>query len=269
MVMSRVRCASWCALALMLQACATQTPAPIEAPGQKKPAAAVSAQLRTTPAAKASSTGQSAVKNGRYTVQGGDTLHAIAWRLGVDHRKIIEWNGLRNPDRIMVGQSLIVAPPPGRTAGVSASPAEPAPKAAATPAPALAVSPAPTAGDARARWVWPAEGKARRSVSATGSSGLQIRGERGQTVRAAAAGEVVYSGSGLRGYGQLLILKHDEIYLSAYAHNDKLLVNEGQRVERGQAIALMGDSGASEVMLHFEIRQGGKAVDPTAYLPVR
>ncbi|MEN9726243.1 MAG: hypothetical protein RL434_609, partial [Pseudomonadota bacterium] len=87
--------------------------------------------------------------------------------------------------------------------------------------------------------------------------------------KAAAAGEVVYSGSGLRGYGQLLILKHDEVYLSAYAHNDKLLVQEGQRVERGQAIALMGDSGASEVMLHFEIRKGGKAVDPTAYLPAR
>lgn len=272
MIVSRVRCASWCALALLLQACATQTPAPIEAPGRNQPATGVSSRLRIPPATTASSSGRPAVENGRYTVQGGDTLHAIAWRLGVDHRKIIEWNGLRNPDRIIVGQSLIVAPPPaspgsGRTARVAASPAEMQPKAVVIPAPVPA--PASPAGDSRARWVWPADGKARRSVSATGSSGLQIRGERGQTVRAAAAGEVVYGGSGLRGYGQLLILKHDEIYLSAYAHNEKLLVSEGQRVERGQAIALMGDSGASEVMLHFEIRKGGKAVDPTAYLPGR
>jgi len=272
MVMSRVRCASGCVLAILLQACSTQTPAPIEAPGQRPPAATASAQQRPAPATKAPSTGQASVKNGRYTVQAGDTLHAIAWRLGVDHRKIIEWNGLRNPDRIMVGQSLIVVPPsspqPGPR-GPAAVSTEPRPQAVPLPAPSVVTSPAAMAGDGRARWVWPAEGKARRSVSATGSSGLQIRGERGQTVKAAAAGEVVYSGSGLRGYGQLLILKHDELYLSAYAHNDKLLVSEGQRVERGQAIALMGDSGASEVMLHFEIRKGGKAVDPTAYLPAR
>ena len=106
-------------------------------------------------------------------------------------------------------------------------------------------------------------------MSATGSTGLQIRGTRGQDVRAAAAGQVVYSGSGLRGYGQLLILKHDERFLSAYAHNDVLLVAEGAQVARGQSIARMGDSGASEVMLHFEIRRGGKAVDPLEYLPPR
>lgn len=259
---------------LLLQACGTQSPAPIEAPGQRPATVAAPPPVKAPAAAKNSAAPSPAVRNGRYTVQRGDTLHAIAWRLGVDHRKIIEWNRLENPDRIMVGQSLIVAPPAVASPAPGAAPAQQIP-AAPRPAP-IALPPidepdpvaaAPSAGPGR--WVWPAEGKSRRSVSATGSSGLQIRGTRGQTIKAAAAGEVVYSGSGLRGYGQLLILKHDEVYLSAYAHNDKLLVQEGQRVERGQAIALMGDTGASEVMLHFEIRKGGKAVDPTRYLPAR
>jgi lipoprotein NlpD len=270
MGISRIRFGVALTVALLLQACSTQSPAPIEAPGQKQVSPAIAPSVKSAPAAKQAPSSQPMVRNGRYTVQSGDTLHAIAWRLGVDHRRIIEWNALRNPDRIMVGQSLIVAPP--SSAPQASRPPTPVAPAAPTlppesPAPALAAPPA--AADSRGRWVWPADGKARRSVSATGSSGLQIRGKRGQQVKAAAAGEVVYSGSGLRGYGQLLILKHDEVYLSAYAHNDKLLVQEGQRVERGQAIALMGDSGASEVMLHFEIRKGGKAVDPTAYLPAR
>ncbi len=257
-------------LALLLQACATQSPAPIEAPGQKQGSPVAVAAMQSIPAVKQVLPSQPVVRNGRYTVQSGDTLYAIAWRLGVDHRKIIEWNTLRNPDRIMVGQSLIVAPPSTEPA-TAALPARVVPAQPMRPTEASSPEPASSASvaDSRGPWVWPADGKARRSVSATGSSGLQIRGERGQPVRAAAAGEVVYGGSGLRGYGQLLILKHDELYLSAYAHNDKLLVKEGQRVERGQGIALMGDSGASEVMLHFEIRKGGKAVDPTGYLPAR
>lgn len=265
-----------------LAACASQPPAPIESPASASTTLSqpvIPPKPVLTPAKPVT-----AVTNGRYVVRRGDTLYAIAWRLGVDHRDIVRWNSLSDPDRILVGQSLQVTgprPPPSRATPVAPA-AKPLPSVAMTAPPATqppATAPARASGTAlqkpvasapaKGRWIWPTEGEARRSVSATGSNGLQIRGKRGQNVQAAAAGQVVYSGSGLRGYGQLLILKHDEVFLSAYAHNDALLVAEGARVERGQSIARMGDSGASEVMLHFEIRKGGKAVDPLEYLPPR
>ena len=118
-------------------------------------------------------------------------------------------------------------------------------------------------------WRWPATGTAKNTVAATGAVGLDITGKRGQPVSAAADGQVVYSGNGLRGYGQLVIIKHNEVFLSAYAHNDKLLVVEGAKVKAGQQIAAMGDSEADVVALHFEIRQGGKAVAPRQFLPAR
>ena len=118
-------------------------------------------------------------------------------------------------------------------------------------------------------WRWPATGTAKNTVAATGAVGLDITGKRGQPVAAAADGQVVYSGNGLRGYGQLVIIKHNEVFLSAYAHNDKLLVVEGAKVKAGQQIAAMGDSEADVVALHFEIRQGGKAVAPRQFLPAR
>lgn len=266
------------ALLLLLAGCASQAPAPIESPQTRN--AAISrapvAPVATAPRARSAQ----AVPRDRYTVKRGDTLYAIAWRLGVDFRDLVRWNGLDNPDRILVGQTLRVTPPASAsTTARDRPPAPPPPAALPKPAPSrLPVAPARSAAapaaritpvPARGQWSWPADGESRRSVSATGSTGLQIRGTRGQDVRAAAAGQVVYSGSGLRGYGQLLILKHDERFLSAYAHNDALLVAEGAQVSRGQSIARMGDSGASEVMLHFEIRKGGKAVDPLEYLPPR
>jgi lipoprotein NlpD len=145
----------------------------------------------------------------------------------------------------------------------------PAPKVISTAPSVQVAAPSPQPANETRTWVWPADGKAQRAVSATGSIGLEIKGTRGQPIRAASDGQVVYAGNGLRGYGQLLIVKHDENFLSAYAHNDKLLVSEGQRIEIGQPIALMGDTEADEVMLHFEIRKGGKAVEPLQYLPQR
>ena len=118
-------------------------------------------------------------------------------------------------------------------------------------------------------WQWPTSGAAKPAKAASGAAGLDIKGSRGQSVVAAADGQVVYSGNGLRGYGQLIIVKHDDTFLSAYAHNDKLLVGEGARVKAGQPIAHMGDTEADEVMLHFEIRKNGIAVDPAQYLPAR
>lgn len=266
------------ALLLLLAGCASQAPAPIESPqtGNAELPRAPVIPPATAPRARSNR----ALTRDRYIVKRGDTLYAIAWRLGVDFRDLVRWNGLDNPDRILVGQTLRVTPPAAAsTAARVRTPAPPPPavlpKLAPLPLPAAPTRspPATTARvtpvPARGQWSWPADGESRRSVSATGSTGLQIRGTRGQDVRAAAAGQVVYSGSGLRGYGQLLILKHDERFLSAYAHNDALLVAEGAQVARGQSIARMGDSGASEVMLHFEIRKGGKAVDPLEYLPPR
>ena len=116
-------------------------------------------------------------------------------------------------------------------------------------------------------WRWPAKGKVQKARSALGSKGIEILGSRGSDVLAAANGKVVYSGDGLRGYGQLLIIKHNDVFLSAYAHNEKLLVKEGAAVRRGQRIALMGNSGTKRVMLHFEIRRNGKAVEPLNFLP--
>lgn len=121
----------------------------------------------------------------------------------------------------------------------------------------------------RLSWRWPARGEVQAASSALGSKGIEILGRRADPVVAAASGTVVYSGSGLRGYGRLIIIQHNEDYLSAYAHNDKLLVNEGATVKSGQRIADMGDSDAKRVMLHFEIRKDGKAVKPLQYLPRR
>lgn len=266
---------------LLVMSCATQAPAPIE---QKS---------RTTstpkPAIKAKQMPVKApLKGDTYRVQAGDTLYSIAWRLGVDFRELAQLNRIQDPSRIVVGQVIRIGAPNVNT---RSAPVAVLPRAATSGGGRVA-SPASTTVDTTSartlapipktvakvpsgtsplnpQWIWPADGKANRSVSATGSIGLEIRGTRGQTIRAAGGGQVVYGGSGLRGYGQLLIIKHDERFLSAYAHNDKLLVAEGQRIERGQPIALMGDSGASEVMLHFEIRKGGKAVEPLQYLPKR
>ena len=118
--------------------------------------------------------------------------------------------------------------------------------------------------------MWPAEGKILNYYSANGpSKGIDIAGTRGQTIRAAAAGKAVYIGSGLRGYGQLIILKHNDDFLSAYAHNDKIYVKEGDVIQRGQAIAAMGSTGADRVELHFEIRHGGVPIDPLKHLPTK
>ena len=149
-------------------------------------------------------------------------------------------------------------------------PAQPPPAPVATPAPAAPAAPAPAAsGDAdQLDWTWPAKGRIVAGFSETANlKGIDIAGTAGETVRASAPGRVVYAGSGLRGYGKLIIIKHNGTYLSAYAHNREILVKEGQQVTRGQKIAEMGNSDADQVKLHFEIRRHGKPIDPTKYLP--
>ena len=199
----------------------------------------------------------------------GDTLHAIAWRYRLDYRDLVRWNKISNPDLIVIGRKLRLNGPAPRIATATkpsrvAKPAKPA-RSTAPARPAKTPATAVTA----VNWQWPASGKMRLEKSVSGSQGVEIRGAVGQHVKAAGDGVVVYSGSGLRGYGELIIVKHNDTFLSAYAHNKNRLANEGDRVQAGQLIAHMGDSEAHDVMLHFEIRRNGKTVDPFKYLPER
>lgn len=202
------------------------------------------------------------------TVARGDTLYAIAFRNGVDMRDLARWNGLGPPYTIYPGQRLRLFPAGGATAvrGSTAGRLPPTVVKPSTP-----VAPAATPVRSGFAWRWPADGPVIQRFAAGDATkqGVDIGGSTGQPVRAAADGVVVYSGAGLVGYGELVIIKHSDAWLSAYGHNRKRLVNEGQNVKSGQQIAEMGRSGAAREMLHFEIRHNGKPVDPLSYLPSR
>ena len=195
-----------------------------------------------------------------HNVSKGDTLYAVAWRYRLDHRELAQWNKIKSPFLIYPGDRLLLRRPPHQAPRATATPTSPK-KRVTRPS-----KPKPAAQQ-RISWQWPADGKYRNVDSAIGRKGLEIRGDLGQTIRAAAPGTVVYSGSGLIGYGKLIIIKHDHVFLSAYAHNDNIVVQEGSSVSGGQKIAEMGNSNAKEVMLHFEIRRNGKPVPPLRYLP--
>ena len=240
---------------------------------------------------------ENAGKPGFYTVRQGDTIMRIATEVNQPWRDIARWNNLDNPNLIEVGQVLRVVPPAGTTvasapaltegprpaAGTPApapAPAKPAVPVATqttpgvTPAPAPAPAPAsppppPSAGADDVDFIWPASGALIAGFDEAKNKGLGIAGKAGDAVLAAADGRVVYAGAGLRGYGNLVILKHNNTFLTAYAHNQTLLVKEDQTVKKGQKIAEMGSTDADRVKLHFEIRRSGKPVDPARYLPAR
>ncbi len=207
---------------------------------------------------------------GHYRVQSGDTLYKIAFEHGLDYRELAQWNRLDDPGLIRADQLLRVAKP-RPVVTTAALPAEPTVSsrplpAAGGPTPAAPALPEPSE-EPPDHWAWPSRGALLARFGEGTSKGIDIAGARGQAVQAAAGGKVVYAGSGLRGYGKLIIIRHGKTLLSAYAHNARLLVAEGQTVARGQAIAEMGDSDSDRVKLHFEIREFGKPVDPTNYLP--
>ncbi|MEJ8853829.1 peptidoglycan DD-metalloendopeptidase family protein [Variovorax robiniae] len=242
-------------------------------------------------------------KPGYYAVRPGDTIRRISADTGQRWQDLARWNNLENPDQIEVGQVLRVIPPPGSgtaaPAVVAATPSAAAtapatssataPAAAATgaaSAAAVAAAAAPTpvkppvttssvapaaaaSGDEDVGWIWPAQGSLVAGFDEVKNKGLDIAGKAGEPVLAAADGQVVYAGANLRAYGNLIILKHNSTYLTAYAHNQTLLVKEDQTVQKGQKIAEMGNSGTDRVKLHFEIRRQGKPVDPARYLPPR
>ena len=266
--------------AMLLSACGTRSlgRAPVEDRGQGAarpvPSAVDAGSVKLLPGA------ENAGKPGYYTVKPGDTLIRIGLDTGQNWRDIGRWSNLENPNLIEVGQVLRVAPPvettavvvrpvsPGAATAASPAPASSAPAAAASAAkPASAPPPSASAGEDEVAWIWPAQGQVLAGFDEAKNKGLDIAGKAGDNVVASADGRVVYAGAGLRGYGNLIILKHNNTFLTAYAHNQTLLVKEDQSVRKGQKIAEMGSSDADRVKLHFEIRRQGKPVDPARYLP--
>ena len=225
---------------------------------------------------------ENAGKPGYYSVKPGDTMIRIGLENGQNWRDIARWNNLENPNLIEVGQVLRVVPPgsdstqvvtrPVLPGLVGTAPVQGGSGAQASSAPVNgngSASPAASGNDEDVGWIWPAQGTLVAGFDEAKNKGLDISGKSGDPVVASADGRVVYSGAGLRGYGNLIILKHNNTFLTAYAHNKSLLVKEDQTVRKGQKIAEMGNSDSEKVKLHFEIRRQGKPVDPAKYLPSR
>ena len=294
---------------LLLVGCADTPPAVIE--NKSVAAVHVPPEVRQTSTHRADY-GPNLPAGPDYVVEPGDTLYAVAFRLGVDYRTLASLNNIDPPYVIRVGQALKTAPPTGlvnapavpettesqvsaqqraggggvhsavksaaeSTASNAAESATEAERAAAAarqsesnqPSRTLSTAKTPAPNAPVDRWSWPAEGKVSRAYSAERHKGIDLVGERGSPVKATAAGVVVYAGTGVTGYGALLIVKHNDTYLSAYGHNDALLVAEGQQVDAGQVIARMGSTSSDSVKLHFEIRRNGRPVNPTSLLPQR
>jgi lipoprotein NlpD len=297
MTMRRAALLPWF-LAVVLQACG-----PSWSPVEKDPG----------------SSSYAMTSDGHYRVRRGDSLHAIAFKYGLDWRALAEWNDIRAPYTIYPDQQLRLSAPGAQTSAVVVTRPAPAPAravsregpasgevSAANDRPDDQDSPGPAAGPAAVtespppvrdpqpasdplpantratpaeplpltdpeRWLWPAEGRllSRFQADDPARKGIQIGGDEGQPVVATAAGEVVYSGSGLIGFGELIIVKHSDRMLSAYAHNRRRLVVEGQRVAAGEQLAEMGRNDRNQPMLHFEIRVNGAPQDPLKYLPGR
>ena len=270
------------ALALtMLAGCAVQEPAPVrdmtQAPDDARPGG---------------------LHADYHIVQPGDTLMGIGRSYGHSVSDLVAWNTIANPNQLYVGQELRVAPPADGTEavattrpvdmGAEASPDDDVPvvdeprggsepysdeawaavSPDARPSDEVEVDEPPVAAD-DAAWLWPSSGELLAQFDESTNKGIDIGGEPGDAVIASADGSVVYSGSGLRGYGKLVIIKHDDDYLTAYAHNQALLVQEGDSVTQGQQIAELGSTDADSPKLHFEIRRQGRPVDPMQYLPAR
>lgn len=234
----------------------------------------------------------SPVLGNSYTVQRGDTLYSIAFRYGLDYRRLAAANRIPAPYTIYPGQKLSLreADLPRVASSQSSTRTVPVPSPATAttrPAPSAAppvapvTKPSSTAGTTSrtatktvtsgpvGQWRWPSSGGVIRGYSSTVHKGIDISGSRGDAVVAVAAGHVVYAGTGIVGLGELLIVKHNDVYLSAYGHNDRLLVAEGDNVAAGQKIAEKGSTGTDSVRLHFEIRKAGKPIDPLQVLPRR
>ncbi|MDR5853688.1 peptidoglycan DD-metalloendopeptidase family protein [Caballeronia sp. LZ062] len=265
-----------------------RTPAPIVDNSIAPPPVIVSAPVSTAPVAAApAATALAPVDAGFYRVKPGDTLYGISRQYKQKPADLAAWNSLPESKQVNVGQVLRVVPP-GASASAAASvssgknlppllptPGKPAAekpaeksaeKATEKPAARSSEAPASTASAGKGTFAWPAKGEIVRGFGASGSKGIDIAGKVGEPVKAAAPGKVVYAGSGLRSYGRMIIVRHSNDFLTAYAYNDKLLVREGDTVKQGATIADMGTGPSGSPVLHFEIRKAGAAVDPVPLL---
>jgi len=247
--------------------------APVEDRGTSvgRPAATIASDAPVKPPVGIENAG----KPGYYTVKPGDTLIRIGLDTGQNFRDIVRWNNLENPNLIEVGQVLRIVPPSSDNPLVVTRPVTSGTVGTSTaaapvrPASVPASNPQSASTEDDIAWIWPAQGKLITGFDEVKNKGYDIDGKAGDAIIASADGRVVYAGAGLRSYGNLIILKHNNTYLTAYAHNQTLLVKEDQTVKKGQKIAEMGNSDADRVKLHFEIRRQGKPVDPAKYLPAK
>jgi lipoprotein NlpD len=268
-----VRAIAWFLIAALVAGCAPRrVAAPVEDRRPPPRAAVPSQKLPAIPAAPAPS-----VPDGHYAVKRGDTLYSIALEHGADYRELAQWNSLDDPTKLRVGQVLRVTPPaavppqasvvlgPGRAAGrIESRPLEtPTAPPAAVPPPAVppVAREEPKLEAHPIQFLWPAKGKLLAGFAEPRQKGIDIEGKVGDPVIAAAAGRVTYVGSGIPGLGKLVVIRHDQGFITVYAHNKDILVKEQQAVARGQRIAELGEK------LHFQIRKGAAAVDPLLYLP--
>lgn len=290
---NRLRLLSVITTSLLLSACGTSLhQAPVEdrnpQPARATPAAPVpTASVPAAAEVKPPPGAENAGKPGYYTVKPGDALIRIALDNGQSWRDVAKWNSLENPNRIEVGQVLRVVPPGVDASAVTSKPvatvakvesrpldakapvgAASAPAAASTPASGSTATAAVNEEDGLA-WSWPVAQPVSAGFDEQRNKGLDFAGKPGDPVLAVADGRVVYAGSGLRGYGNLVIIKHNSTYLTAYAHNRAMLVEQDQVVRKGQRIAEMGSTESDTVKLHFEVRKLGKPVDPAKLLPAR
>ncbi|MGH8119595.1 MAG: peptidoglycan DD-metalloendopeptidase family protein [Gammaproteobacteria bacterium] len=266
-----------------MYSCGGNVRAPVEAPGEQPK------KVTLPPAGAKVETPARGTAPGFHIVNKGDTLYSIAWNYGFDYRDVAAWNSINPPYVIYPGQRLRLNNTSAATPATRAQPA-PSPDPVLTPGPIIirkkpgaeetvqkenipvqispgaSPTPAPVAPSSF-NWLWPTQGKIVKADTPIAKNGIDIAGTKGQKINASAAGEVVYSGSGLLGYGRLIIIKHNDTFLSAYAHNSELLVQEGEHVQGGQDIALMGEANNGKAYLHFEIRKNGQPVDPLKYLP--
>jgi lipoprotein NlpD len=259
------------ALALIAGCAPQRRGAPVE--DRRPPARAAAPKAQ---AAAVQAPAPAAVPEGFYAVKKGDTLYSIALDHGHDYREVAQWNSLDDPTKLNVGQLLRVKPPaqPAVVVGTgrAGSRIESRPLDGQKPVPAAAAAPAPAVASTSPReepkldvhpltFAWPVKGKVVAGFAEPRQKGIDIEGRSGDPVIASAAGRVTYVGSGIPGLGKLIVLKHDQGYITVYAHNKDILVKEQQNVTRGQKIAELGEK------LHFQIRKGAAAVDPLLYLP--